>query len=479
MTESRAVLARLLSKPENRFCFDCEAHHPTWASTYFGVFLCIDCAGLHRNLGTHLSFVRSTDMDSWTREQLWRMTAGGNGRARSFFKTHQAPTGGSLSQKYSSRAAYLYRELLSREAAQVRLACGDTFPSGTTSSAELSLEASAPPGAATVEKAPEQEPFEDEDIVASASMKTGGEEHHLASTGTASAHILATREDRSAANSSQLSSTTATISTLDSEADTALSEQDQRRKQAGPPPSLPADRSRWSSKASRRTGTSALGARRLGTVTAAEGPKHAVAPNTLSLSACAPTNAETASPYSVQETASPKHMTEMHVPQHTSPPMQGPFIQEPSRLHTESGACEDPKGMTGSVTGSIRVSGTDQPVQVLKESESLSLPAITSTTTTDWRERLRHAKAVSSADVRGQSDRMIVGQYADHSSIDFFATSGRGPGLDWASSVHPQGRSLHSPKTPTLETVGSVVRNVSQRVSSAVSEFFEDIDRSA
>ena len=45
--------------PGNDTCVDCGAPGPTWASLNLGCLMCIECSGIHRNLGTHISRVRS------------------------------------------------------------------------------------------------------------------------------------------------------------------------------------------------------------------------------------------------------------------------------------------------------------------------------------------------------------------------------------------------------------------------------------
>ncbi|XP_022529675.1 arf-GAP with GTPase, ANK repeat and PH domain-containing protein 3 isoform X2 [Astyanax mexicanus] len=70
----------------NSFCVDCDAPNPDWASLNLGALICIECSGIHRNLGTHLSRVRSLDLDDWPVELSMVMTAIGNAMANSVWE---------------------------------------------------------------------------------------------------------------------------------------------------------------------------------------------------------------------------------------------------------------------------------------------------------------------------------------------------------------------------------------------------------
>ncbi|XP_036092595.1 arf-GAP with GTPase, ANK repeat and PH domain-containing protein 1 isoform X9 [Rousettus aegyptiacus] len=70
----------------NSHCVDCETQNPNWASLNLGALMCIECSGIHRNLGTHLSRVRSLDLDDWPIELIKVMSSIGNELANSVWE---------------------------------------------------------------------------------------------------------------------------------------------------------------------------------------------------------------------------------------------------------------------------------------------------------------------------------------------------------------------------------------------------------
>ncbi|XP_017291959.1 arf-GAP with GTPase, ANK repeat and PH domain-containing protein 2 isoform X2 [Kryptolebias marmoratus] len=87
-SQSEAVALQAIRNTKgNGLCVDCEAPNPTWASLNLGALICIECSGIHRNLGTHLSRVRSLDLDDWPGELTQVLAAIGNHMANSIWES--------------------------------------------------------------------------------------------------------------------------------------------------------------------------------------------------------------------------------------------------------------------------------------------------------------------------------------------------------------------------------------------------------
>ena len=85
------VMANILAKPPNQVCFDCGSKAPKWSSPYLGIVICYECAAKHRSYGTHISFVRSVDLDKWNRKQLKSLELTGNSFTKERFNDLGVP----------------------------------------------------------------------------------------------------------------------------------------------------------------------------------------------------------------------------------------------------------------------------------------------------------------------------------------------------------------------------------------------------
>jgi hypothetical protein len=111
-SSTQQVFEELFRDQENNFCFECGSPSNHWASVNNGVFLCLNCSGLHRGFGVNVSFVRSVNMDSWSDLQLSMMRNGGNLKLRQFFENYKIPSDKPIDFKYRTKAGVYYREML-------------------------------------------------------------------------------------------------------------------------------------------------------------------------------------------------------------------------------------------------------------------------------------------------------------------------------------------------------------------------------
>ncbi|MEQ2224755.1 Arf-GAP with dual PH domain-containing protein 1 [Ilyodon furcidens] len=78
-TNERAIraLKEILQKPGNDACADCGARDPGWGSCSLGVFICLECSGIHRNI-PEISKVKSLRLSHWEDHELQFMAENGN-----------------------------------------------------------------------------------------------------------------------------------------------------------------------------------------------------------------------------------------------------------------------------------------------------------------------------------------------------------------------------------------------------------------
>ncbi|XP_065704994.1 arf-GAP with Rho-GAP domain, ANK repeat and PH domain-containing protein 3 isoform X1 [Patagioenas fasciata] len=84
------VAEKIWSNKANKFCADCWAQSPDWASINLCVVICKQCAGQHRSLGSNISKVQSLKLDTsvWSNEIVQLFIMLGNDRANRFWAAH-------------------------------------------------------------------------------------------------------------------------------------------------------------------------------------------------------------------------------------------------------------------------------------------------------------------------------------------------------------------------------------------------------
>ncbi|KAH3674982.1 hypothetical protein WICPIJ_009368 [Wickerhamomyces pijperi] len=137
VAKNHQILKALVKQQGNNHCADCKtATHPRWASWNLGIFICIRCSGIHRSMGTHISRVKSVDLDSWTNEQTESMLKWGNIKANTFWESQLPGEPGSYSPDDSKIENFIKTKYDLK-----KWAASKTVPNPSTISASASVTA--------------------------------------------------------------------------------------------------------------------------------------------------------------------------------------------------------------------------------------------------------------------------------------------------------------------------------------------------
>lgn len=88
ISTNRKSLEVLQKKHGNYFCADCSDTDPKWVVQNIGIFVCENCAGYHRSLGTGVSRVRSIEHDRWEENDIQALEAQGNKKVKAKYEAN-------------------------------------------------------------------------------------------------------------------------------------------------------------------------------------------------------------------------------------------------------------------------------------------------------------------------------------------------------------------------------------------------------